>query len=122
MKLPDKFINWTLVSEPMNWAVVFAVASIWLIFFHVVMKGFGAMQGQPAFGSPAPGMIAAPTASNTGIFSQLGKMAFGESGGAHVRGNTTDGYGFWGGGVQVGDGTWIDDIEAKYAEDGWVAN
>jgi len=121
MKLPDKFINWTLIESPMNWAVIFAVATIWLLFFHVVMQGFTAMQGgQTSFGAGAPGQVLAPSASNTGVFSGPGSL--GDSmGGALTRGNTTDGF-FWGGGLAVGDGTWTDGGEARYPQDGWSAN
>lgn len=121
MHLPDKFINWTLISEPMSWAVVFAIASIWLIFFHVVIQGFTAMQGgQTSFGAGAPGQVLAPSAANTGVFSAAGEF-FDSRGAAMTKGNTTDGF-FWGGGIGVGDGTWVDDIEARYAQDGWIAN
>lgn len=111
-KLPDKFINWTLISEPLNWAVLFAAATIWLLAFHVIMKGFGAMQGQAAF-SPGPGLTAAPGPSSTGVFSRPGSLS-------GKAGNSMNN--FYGGGVAAGDGTWTDGYDAQFAQDGWDGN
>jgi hypothetical protein len=107
--LPDKWINWQLISEPLNWAVLFAVATIWLLAFHTIMKGFGAMQGQAAF-SPGPGLVAAQP-SSTGAFSQAG---------ATGPGSTLNN--FFGGSVAAGDGTWTDSYDAQFAQDGWIGN
>jgi hypothetical protein len=108
-----RFFNLNLASEPMNWAVVFVIASIWLLAFHVVMTGWGAMTGggQAAVGS-APGTIAIASNTTSG-FSSPGVLS----------GFSGDNLGtFYGGGITAGDGTWTDGAEAKYAEDGWAAN
>jgi hypothetical protein len=110
-KLPDKFINWSLIGEPLNWAVIFATATIWLLAFHVIMKGFTAMQGTQGAFSPGPGLVAAQSTS-TGNFSQAGSA--GPSG--------QSGNGWWGGGISMGDGTWTDGYDAQWATDGWDGN
>lgn len=64
------YVNRALIGEPLNWAVVFVMATIALLGFHVVMQGFGAMQGdQPAIGTGgAPGTIASPDTPTPGFF------------------------------------------------------
>ena len=58
-----KLINWNLIGEPLNWAVVFAIATVWLLAFHTVMTAFSNMSGQDAIGGGAPGSVAAPVPS-----------------------------------------------------------
>lgn len=106
--MPDKWINWALVKEPLNWAVIMVTATIWLLAFHVIMKGFGAMSGQTAF-SPGPGLTASPSSSTAN---------FETSGNALTTGGNPTLGGWWGGGVASGDGTWTDGSEARYAMDG----
>jgi hypothetical protein len=103
----DRIINFALVKEPMNWAIVFVIASIWLLAFHVVMVGFGAMKSpsQGAFGGP--GQVAAPIPDVTQGFSQPGLL--GGTAAAPMSG-------FFGAGAS----SWTDGSESKYAEDGWT--
>jgi hypothetical protein len=106
--MPDKWINWALVKEPLNWAVIMVTATIWLLAFHTIMKGFSAMQGQSAF-SPGPGLTSVPNA--TASFSQPG-----------VTGTGSNLSSWWGGGLKAGDGTWTDSYDAQFAQDGWDGN
>lgn len=67
MEFFERWFNVRLLEQPMNWAIVGVVASIWLLLFHVVMQGFGAMQqSQAPAPSAAPGMAAAPGAASAG--------------------------------------------------------
>ena len=107
-------INVPLISEPMNWAILFVIATIWLLAFHVIMQGFTAMQGggkQTAIGA-APGQIAIPGAP--GNFATGSTIAGGESPDT-VAINLSQ-WGFDG----TSDGTWTDGTEAKYAWDGYL--
>lgn len=108
LSLPSSFWNGRLAGEPLNWLIVGVVASIWLMLFHVIMQGFSAMQGRPAFGS-GPGTISMnePVAA---AFSQPSVMAQDRGPGALGA--------FIGGATPI----WTDSYESKYAEDGWVAN
>jgi hypothetical protein len=104
----DSFWNWDLAKEPMNWAIVFVVATIWLLLFHVIMTAYTAMTlpaAQQAVGGP--GQVASPTASSAG-YSAQGTLSASPP---QIPGL------FTGGGTQV----WTDGTESKYAEDGWTA-
>lgn len=105
---PETWINWPLIKEPLNWAIVAVVASIWLLAFHSIMTGFRAMQSttQGAF-STAPGMIAAPLPSTVIRFATPG-----DTGAAGGFSNSWFGI----------DTTWTDGFESKYAEDGWTGD
>jgi hypothetical protein len=105
----DRFFNWTLAKEPMNWAIVSVIATLWLLLFHVVMTAFGAMKA-PAQGAFAPGTIASPLANAASGFSTPGTL--GGAGGGPDLGP------FQGQGAQF----WTDGYESKYAEDGWTGN
>jgi hypothetical protein len=113
---PSEWINWPLVKEPLNWAIVGVVASLWLLVFHLVMTAFGAMQGnsgvnQQAIGGGGPGSIAAAQAGGTvsQTFSIPGNAGMGD-----VPVTSTSWFG--------NDNIWTDGFESKYAEDGWVGN
>jgi hypothetical protein len=103
----DRLFNFALAKEPMNWAIVFIIATVWLLAFHSVMVGFGAMQAptQGAFGGP--GQVAAPIPDVTQGFSQPGLL-----GGTQAAAMSS----FFGSGASP----WTDGAESKYAEDGWV--
>jgi len=59
-----RFINVPLISEPLNWGIVFLIATIWLLAYHHVMVAFMAMQ-QGSGGAPAaPGSGQAIPPSN----------------------------------------------------------
>lgn len=114
LKLPDSWFNFALAKEPMNWAIAFVIASVWLLLFHVVMTAWNAMIApttQPAF--VAPGMVAAPTAA-VGDFATAGSQ-----GGMYPTDTSSN---FWGGGMGLGDGVWTDGFESKWSEDGWTGN
>jgi hypothetical protein len=99
------WFNVGLAKEPMNWAIVWMMATLSLLLFHVVMVGFGAMQGsQDTFGGP--GQIASPVDA-THAFA---------IGGSNVTGNDLPA--FAGGGPQI----WTDGTESRYAEDGFTYN
>jgi hypothetical protein len=110
-ELPDMggWINTRLAGAPLNWAIVFVVATIWLLVFHLVMQAFGAMQStrQGAVGA-APGQVASPTTA-VSVFSVPGVLG---SGSSVIPGL------FEGGAPQI----WTDDAEARFASDGWSAN
>jgi hypothetical protein len=97
--------NGKLAGEWLNWVVVFAIASIWLLAFHVVMQGFSAMQDSNDAISTGPGTIASPLPS-TAVFTTPG-MADATSPAAL--------------GAYFGEQLWTDDFDAKYAEDGWLS-
>lgn len=107
---PLRFINLPLIKEPLNWAIVAIIATIWLLAFHCIMRGFTAMQGKSAVPSIGanPGQIAAPQAPAfaSGQTSDLGTSDLGT---------------FLGGGG-VGLSPWGGDDQARWAEDGWAAN
>jgi hypothetical protein len=89
----ERFINMALIKEPMNWGIVFLIASVWLILFHVVMQGFAAMSAGP--GVPAP------------------------SGQGQARGPDV----IMPASLLIPSGTsgvWTDGVEANYTEDGWT--
>lgn len=113
---PWAYLNPTLLKSPYNWAVIMIAASLWLLAFHVLMQGFTAMQqgGQAAFAGP--GQVASPVAGTTAQFSAPGLLAAGVTAPAGTASS------WWGGGLHAGDGVWTDGSEAKYAEDGWIAN
>lgn len=107
----DNIVNLELLREPMSWFVVFVDATIALLLFHVVMTAFGSMQNsKDNVYNAGPGQVAAPVAVN---FSAPGALA-GTQGSSLSR--------FFGGGLARGDGTWTNDAESKYAEDGWLGN
>lgn len=111
---PSEWINWPLIKEPMNWAIIGVIASIWLIAFHFVVSGFTAMQGSvvgQSIGGGGPGTIAAPQAGGSvvGMFAVVGNT------GAGAMDSTSSS---WFG----TDNNWSDGFEAKYAEDGWTGN
>jgi len=66
MEWVSRWFNVPLMSEPLNWAVIFVTATFWLLAFHVIMQGFGLMQAgggrQKAFNNTA-GLVAAPLAA-----------------------------------------------------------
>ena len=104
-------INVPLLKSPASWGVVWTVATLWLLAFHVLMQAWGAMtsKGQAAFA--APGMTAVPNAAASD-FSVIGSLAAGPS----APGSVLDR--FSGGAPQI----WTDGSENRYAEDGWSAN
>lgn len=72
MAIPS-FINTRLIFEPMNWLVIGVIATIWLLAFHTVVKGFTAMQSTGGGAGQAPGQTpvagpAAPFNNYEGIF------------------------------------------------------
>jgi hypothetical protein len=103
------WVNTRLLSEPLNWAIVFIVATIWLMAFHVVMTAFSAMQTTKttAFAT-APGQVTAQSPSGA-MFSTPGLLA---GGATQVPGL------FEGGGPAV----WTDSSENRISEDGWFGN
>lgn len=92
----------------MNWAILFVMASIWLILVHVIMGAWGNMTGGagPAIGA-APGQIASPVAGTTSDFSQPGVLA-----GSSAPPMSS----FVGNGLS----SWTDGTEARYPEDGFT--
>ena len=60
MDFVKKFINEPLLSHPMNWVIVWLVATIWLLAFHVIMKGFSSMQSGAFQNGPLPNGNALP--------------------------------------------------------------
>lgn len=110
---PETWVNWPLVKEPMNWAIIGVMATLALLGVHFVVQGFTAMQGQgDSIGGGAPGTIAAPLAPSTIAFATPGNTGGGGSG-PFASGNFQ-----WFG----TDPTWSDGFEAKYAEDGWIGD
>lgn len=108
----DRWLNVSLIKEPLNWAIVWVMASVALLLFHTVMQAFGAMRSTSSFGGgPAPGTVAIQTPDS--IYAQPGTLA-------GSRGSSLSS--FWAGGLNRGDGVWTDGAEAKYAEDGWIGN
>ena len=105
-----RFINRPLISEPLNWAVIFVVATLWLLAFHTIMRGFSQMQGNAGSFANTAGLVAAPNASAPGVFSSLGTLG-GRSGGSMASLSQ------WG---PQGAHDWTDGSEAKWAEDGWM--
>jgi hypothetical protein len=85
----ERFINMGLIKEPMNWGIVFIVASIWLLAFHVVMTGFNAMRSGPGVPmGPGTGQARSPAVTSPAA-SMLGGAG----------------------------SVWTDSYESKYAED-----
>lgn len=107
----DRFFNVALAKEPMNWAIVWTVASLWLLAFHVVMQAWGAMAApatQGAFGGP--GQVAPQAVPDvTTQFSVGGTLPM-------DPGSSLSPF------VGNGGGYWTDGYETKYAEDGWPIN
>jgi hypothetical protein len=105
----SRFWNGALAKEPLNWGVIFVLATFWLLAFHVIMQGFSAMQdnGGKAQGTFAPGLVGSQGA-NVGVFETSGSMLIGagDPGGALSA---------WG---PQGGGFWTDDAESRFAEDG----
>jgi hypothetical protein len=102
-----RWINIGLIKEPLNWAIVFVFASFALLFFHVVMTAFNAMQGggqQQAFAGP--GQVNIPNA--TANFASPGVL-----GGSSAPNGLQQFYG-------RPPPSWADGVEARYAEDGWT--
>jgi hypothetical protein len=70
-----KLINWNLIGEPLNWAVVFLIATVWLFAFHTIMVGFSNMSGQDdAIGGSGPGTVAAPVPATDLFQSMVGGL------------------------------------------------
>lgn len=102
----DRLINTRLLFEPMNWAILFVFASIWLLAGHVLMQGWSAMASgaQPAIGA-APGQVATgggqtSVFSGPGILSSLAPANLDQFQGA-------------------GSSPWTDGGEARWGEDGY---
>jgi hypothetical protein len=105
----ERLVNVSLLSSPVSWAVVWSVATIWLLLFHVVMQAWKAMRstGQAAYA--APGQVAFPTAGTT-AYSTPGTLTSGAS--------SLSGFA----GADRGEPTiWTDGTESRYAEDGWTS-
>jgi hypothetical protein len=103
------FFNRRLIGEPLNWAIVFVIASVWLLAFHVVMQGFTAMQGdkkQASIGG-APGQVAPGNAVGFLTGSTIATAESPEAVGMNLSS--------WG---LTGGAGWSDQTEAKYAWDG----
>jgi hypothetical protein len=113
----ERFFNWGLAKEPLNWAIVFVIATIWLLCFHVIMQGFQALQGgkkpQKAIGGN-PGQIA--SIQSNSAFDPANTLTSSVS--SDLMASYISAWGFDG----VSDGVWTDGFEAKYASDGWLAN
>jgi hypothetical protein len=109
-----ELFNVRLMSEPLNWAILFVVATVWLLAFHVVMQGFTAMQGGDKQASVAggPGQIAVTSA---GVEFATGSTIAGGLDASQVAINLSA-WGFDG----VSDGTWTDSTEGKYAWDDYT--
>lgn len=105
----DAWVNTRLLGEPLNWAIVFVIATIWLLAFHVVMTAFSAMQTTKTTPfNAAPGQVAAQTPSSA-AFSMPGVLA----------GGATQVPGLFDGGATA---MWSDGSESRYGEDGWYGN
>jgi nicotinamide riboside transporter PnuC len=79
MELVTKWLNLTLLKEPMNWGVVFLVATVWLLLFHVIMQAFGAMSaGGNGTSAPGSGQALPATSAGVGNFPQLSSSRFAE--------------------------------------------
>lgn len=102
-------MNFELLTAPMNWFVVFLDATIALLLFHVIMTAFHGMRSTGNIFNAGPGQVASPVPTNFAVPGSLGN-----------DGSTLSP--FWGGGLARGDGTWTNDFESKYAEDGWSPN
>lgn len=105
------YFNTGLARHPLNWMIVFTVATIWLLLFHVLMTAWQAMVGA-APSSAAPDAIASatPVPNVAATFSQTSVLAdVGVPGGLGT---------IAGGGVQI----WTDGLEGRYAEDGWIGS
>jgi hypothetical protein len=69
------FFNVQLLSHPMNWLVVWLVATVWLLFFHVIMQGFKSMQGSTFNNGPLPaGNVIPPAQLVNGTYSETDFM------------------------------------------------
>jgi hypothetical protein len=87
------YFNQKLLGEPLNWLIVGVIATIWLMLFHVVMKGFAGMKSA-GDGSPnVPGQTASP-----------------QVGGAYAGPQTSP--------SDVGLSSWTDGTEALFVGDG----
>ena len=107
------YFNIALAKSPMNWAIVFVVATIWLFFFHIIMQAFDAMkQGPQTAFSAAPGQVSSPTAAAN--FTAGSSMA--DSLTVNALQASLSSWGFDG----QSSGQWVDDYEARYAMDGQV--
>jgi hypothetical protein len=103
----DSVFNVRLIKEPMNWAIVFVIASIWLLLFHVIMTAWQAMVSPPAQQAVGgPGQVSA-SSSSSGAFSTPGTLSASppQIPGLFVGGASS---------------SWTDGTESKYAEDGWT--
>lgn len=109
MEVFERWFNLRLLSEPMNWAIVFIFATISLLGFHTAVQAFTAMGlPGPAIGA-APGQLAIQS-SGTSMFSQPGTLA--------DSGMPDSPAAFQGGAPMI----WTDGNESKWAEDGWYGN
>lgn len=115
LRWPDSFFNIALAKAPMNWGIVWAIATLWLLLFHVLMQAWGSFAAAPQGAFGAPGQIAAPVPDVTSLFSQPGSLASTGGGAAALSS-------FVGGGLAYGDGTWADAGVSRFAEDGWTGN
>lgn len=96
-------INWTLLKEPLNWAVIFVMATVWLLAFHTIMQAFASMSGQDTIAGGPPGSVAAPVPSVGGFTTQGGTVP--EPLQTFPQGSN-----------------WTETYEAKYAEDNYGIN
>lgn len=107
--IPDSFFNWNLAKEPLNWAIVMVIASVWLLAFHVVVQGWlGLGQARPTIGA-GPGQIAMlpdPTSAFT----------------AATNLNSANDLSMFLPGGATGASPWGDSAVSRFAEDGWSGN
>lgn len=103
-----RYVNVPILKEPLNWAIIWVIASIWLMAFHVIMQAWTAMisPGTATIGA-GPGQIAAPIPDVTTQFAVPANYGYG------------DALSVWTGGATT---VWTDGSESKYAEDGWTGN
>lgn len=108
--MPESFFNWTLAKQPLNWAIVWVFASLWLLLFHVVMVAWQSMMAPDAVIQAAPGQVAmlpdvTQAFSIPGFSDNNSDLALFQAGGG-------TGMSPWG----------ADGVMARYAEDGWAGN
>lgn len=107
--IPDSFFNWTLAKSPMNWAIVWVIASLWLLLFHIVVLAWHSINGTQAAIEAGPGQIAMlPDATQAFTVTA-------------ANSTTNDLSAFLPGGP-TGLSSWGDSAVSRYAEDGWTAN
>jgi hypothetical protein len=104
-----KWINTEILTQPMNYLIVWVIATIWLLAFHTVMTGWQSMSSARApVGGAGPGTLAAPLAGDPTAVFQPASAASMAPGAINNQWFGTD-------------PTWTDGFEARYPEDGWTS-